>query len=184
MIYTVECGFADPSREAEWNAWYSGPKLDELLSVPGFLSAQRFRALDDEPAPYLNLTCIATAELFTNPTYRSSGGGRFGPWDIALIIDWKRRLFEGMTEMPAVPDAMRLAILDRAPHEAPDLGVKFHWLQGLDWQAVANYREAVALDASVPQRGFAIIDLATATAWPPLPGLRLYAPICPQRVAS
>ena len=104
MLYIVECGFADPAREAEWNAWYSGPKLSELLAVPGFRAAQRFRALDAEKSPYLNLTSIETAEMFTNPSYRSQGGGRFGPWDLALIIDWRRLLFTGMEEMPPVPE--------------------------------------------------------------------------------
>src|SRR5687768_10843572 len=100
MLYIVECGFADPAREAAWNAWYSGPKLSELLAVPGFLSAQRFRALDSNPAPYLNVTSIASPELFTTPAYRNNGGGRFGDWEPALIIDWSRRLFTGITEMP------------------------------------------------------------------------------------
>ncbi len=181
MLYMVECGFGNPSREAEWNAWYSGPKIDELLAVPGFLSAQRFRALDGERAPYLNLTSITSTDLFTNPAYRSGGGGRFGTWELPLIIDWSRRLFTGMAEMPPLPDDMRLAMLDRAPDEAPELGVVFNWLASLDWQTVAGYRDAVALDASVPHRGVAIIDAETAEALPRVLGLRLYVPICPKR---
>jgi hypothetical protein len=184
MLYIVECGFADAAQEAAWNAWYSGPKLDELLAVPGFLSAQRFRALDPAPAPYLNVTSIASPELFTSPAYRSGGGGRFGDWDLALVIDWSRRLFTGITEMPAVPEDKCLVRLDMAPAQAPDLGVKFVWLSGLDWHAVSNYRSAVALDASVPHRGLAIVEAHTAEALPRLPGLRLYTPICAKRVPS
>ena len=45
MIYTVECAFTDPSREAEWNRHYSGEKLDNLLRLPGWRTSQRFRAL-------------------------------------------------------------------------------------------------------------------------------------------
>jgi hypothetical protein len=69
-----------------------------------------------------------------------------------------------MAEMPPLPDDMRLAMLDRTPDEAPELGVVFNWLESLDWQTVAGYRDAVALDASVPHRGVAIIDVETAEA--------------------
>lgn len=184
MLYMVECGFADPAQEAAWNAWYSGPKLDELLAVPGFLAAQRFRALDHAPAPYLNLVSITSPEVFTSPAYRHGGGGRFGHWDTALVIDWSRRLFTGLLEMPAVPNDMCLARLDMAPDQAPDLGVGFAWLDGLDWQAVSAYRDALALDASVPHRGLAIVDLKMACALPAIPALRIYQPICPKRVPA
>jgi hypothetical protein len=53
---------------------------------------------------------------------------------------------------------------------------------GLDWHAVSNYRSAVALDASVPHRGLAIVEAHTAEALSRLPGLRLYTPICARRV--
>lgn len=36
MLDIVECGFADPSRETERNAWDSGPELDELPAMPDF----------------------------------------------------------------------------------------------------------------------------------------------------
>lgn len=182
MLYIVECGFADPSQEAAWNDWYSGPKLTELLAVPDFLSAQRFRALDGRPAPYLNVTSIASPELFVNPAYRRGGGGGFGPWAVELIIDWRRLLFDGMVEMPAVADHQRLLVLDQAPGTAPDLGVPFTWLTGLDWQKATTYEDGVALEASVPHRGIAIVELQTADALPALPTLRIYAPICPKRV--
>jgi hypothetical protein len=182
MLYTVECGFADPSQEAAWNDWYSGPKLKELLKVPDFLSAQRFRALDNNLAPYLNVTSIASTELFTNPDYRRGGGGGFGPWAVDLIIDWRRLLFAGMDEMPAVADDQRLLVLDQAPATAPDLGVAMTWLEGLDWQTATNYDDGVALEVSVPYRGLAIVSPDIADALPPLPSLRIYRPICPQRV--
>ncbi|MBO0145367.1 sugar ABC transporter, partial [Agrobacterium sp. Ap1] len=36
MIYMVECSFADPASEAEWNDFYSLDKLPALISVSGF----------------------------------------------------------------------------------------------------------------------------------------------------
>jgi hypothetical protein len=180
MIYLIECGFGDPAREAEWNAWYNGPKLEQLLSVPDFLSAQRFRALDDRPAPYLNATAIASARMFASADYRGRGGGGFGPWDVELIIDWTRRLFTGVDELPAVPMDMRLAVLDRPREAAPN--APFQWLTGLDWEREAAYRDGIALDSSIPSRGMAAIDPRSA---PELaeafPEVRLYEPICPKR---
>lgn len=32
-----------PGREAEFNAWYDGRHLADVLAIPGFVSAQRFR---------------------------------------------------------------------------------------------------------------------------------------------
>ncbi|MCZ6872061.1 MAG: hypothetical protein O7G88_00815 [bacterium] len=182
MLYLVECGFADSSQATAWNDWYSGLKLEELLTLPDFLSAQRFRALDNNLAPYLNVTSIASTELFTNPDYRRGGGGSFGPWALDLIIDWRRLLFAGMDEMPAVADDQRLLVLDQEPDTASDLGVAMTWLDGLDWQTATNYADGVALAASVPHRGLAIVSPEIADALPPLPSLRIYTPICPKRV--
>ena len=181
VIYMVECGFADPSREAEWNAWYSGAKLDQLLAVPDFLSAQRFRALDAAPAPFLNATTIASPRMFTSRDYRGGGGGGFGPWSAELVIDWTRRLFTGLDDIPAVPMSMRLAVLDAPPGSAPDLGLAFGWLTGLGWQETAGYDDGIALDDSLPHRGLSIVDAATAAGLPAIPGLRLYEPLCPKR---
>ncbi|GIX49179.1 MAG: hypothetical protein KatS3mg131_3390 [Candidatus Tectimicrobiota bacterium] len=184
MLYMVECGFADAAQEAAWNAWYGETKLAELLAVPGFLASQRFRALDDAPAPYLAIHSIASAAVFTHPAYRRGGGGGFGPWDPALITDWRRRLFTGLDVMPAVAAEERLVVYDGDPQAAPPLGLRFAWLAGVDWGAVTTYRAAVALDASVPHRGVAIVDAPTAAALPALPGLRRYRPLGPRRVAS
>ena len=53
MLYMAECRFTDPAQEEAWNAWYGGPRLDELLSVPGFLTSQRFKAVTPADSPYL-----------------------------------------------------------------------------------------------------------------------------------
>ena len=140
MLYIIECGFADPAREADWNKWYNSTKLDGLLTVPGFLSVQRFRACDDTPAPYMNITSIETPEVFTSPAYGGGGGGRFGDWDPSLILEWTRRLFTGIAEMPAVSEEQRLVTLDTAPDHVPDhildLDVTFTWLTRFDWKTV------------------------------------------------
>ncbi|MFT5449750.1 MAG: hypothetical protein ACI9DC_004947 [Gammaproteobacteria bacterium] len=188
MIYMVECGFGDPVDEGEWNEWYSGPKLDQLLAVPDFLSAQRFKSLDSRPAPYLNVTTIATTKMFNSSDYRGHGGGHFGKWPVELIIDWDRRLFSGDALIPPIGDNERLLFVDRA---LPDIGelagaipTAINWLEGQDWQALAQYTDGIALDQSVRYRGFAVLPVHACAELVEREDLRLYAPICAYRDKS
>ena len=43
-VYAVRCNFSRPDLEERWHAWYSGPKLAEMMTHPFFLSGQRYRA--------------------------------------------------------------------------------------------------------------------------------------------
>jgi len=53
-VYVVCTRPADPSCEDEMNAWYDHTHLPELLAVPGFVSARRFRRVDaDGEVEYL-----------------------------------------------------------------------------------------------------------------------------------
>ncbi|MQY26189.1 DUF4286 family protein [Nocardia aurantia] len=42
-IMVVQSSPADPAKDAEFNTWYAEQHLPELLSVPGFVSARRYR---------------------------------------------------------------------------------------------------------------------------------------------
>jgi hypothetical protein len=58
-----------PGQEAEYNAWYTGQHLPDVLDVPGFVSAQRFKLSDTQraagpfPWQYLALYQIETDDL-------------------------------------------------------------------------------------------------------------------------
>lgn len=58
MNYTVECSYDHPATEAEWNAFYSDEKLPAVVSVPGFHTSQRFRALSGGCLAYLAVHSI------------------------------------------------------------------------------------------------------------------------------
>jgi hypothetical protein len=73
MIYTVECSFADPSSEAEWN-FYSLDKLPALISVTGFHTSQRFKALSSGCPVYLALHSIDDLNILTGDEYRHKEG--------------------------------------------------------------------------------------------------------------
>lgn len=175
MLYMVECDFADPAQEDAWNAWYSGEKLDDLLRNPGFVATQRFKSVRPRKAAYLALHSIRSAEVFTNPTYKATGGGKFGDWDPALMTNWSRRLFDGLAEAPAVGKNELLLVADSEAGLPPDL--RMTWLDGVDWATVGQYKNAVALDASVSRRGIAVVPKARPSELPEIPGVSLFEPI-------
>ncbi len=148
MIYTVECAFTDPAREAAWNAFYDKDKLPTLLALPGFRASQRFRALTDIPAPYLAVHSVRDAAVLQRTDYRAVGGGTFMGWD-ELVTNWSRNLFIGMEAAPEVATDECLFVLDdpAAIRSVPDL--LFAWL------------DIVGLDRTTPRRGFAIADRNT-----------------------
>ena len=89
VLYTVRCRFTDPAREEAWNEWYLA-HIGVLLSVPGFLAAQRFHSsatVDDRP--YLAMYEVAGPEVFSSERYQAIWG--FDEWR-SLIDNWTRDL--------------------------------------------------------------------------------------------
>ena len=146
MIYMVECGFNDPSRENEWNDHYSGPKLDNVLKVPGFKTSQRFVALDSESCPYLAIHTVESLSILEGQNYKGGGGGNFGTWQ-SYITDWTRSYYEGSVEAPNVPLGSYLALTDLTSEEIKGFNLNFIWLK------------AAGLECKSPQRGLAIISV-------------------------
>jgi hypothetical protein len=105
-IYAVRCNFSDAAKEEAWNAWYSGPKLAQMLAKPMFLTGQRFRATGlEQRRQYLALWSLASPEAFSTPEYTSDWG--FFEW-APYITDWSRDLYE----MPAGSDPGQFAAGD------------------------------------------------------------------------
>lgn len=101
MLYTVECTYNDPKSEEVWNEFYSLEKLPALLSVTGFSTSQRFRALKPGCPVYLAIHTVNDAEVITSDEYRLKGGGNFSHWQ-THITDWHRNLYECEYPAPAV----------------------------------------------------------------------------------
>lgn len=97
MIYTVECSFNDPTKEAEWNKFYSNDKLPALISVNGFFTSQRFIALTNDCPRYLAIHSIDEADVLTSQHYKQAGGSNFAKWQ-EHITDWHRNIYD----MPSV----------------------------------------------------------------------------------
>lgn len=62
-ILVVQTRPSAPDREPEYNDWYNNVHLPELLAVPGFRSARRYRLVDDAASESDQPRCIAIYDL-------------------------------------------------------------------------------------------------------------------------
>jgi hypothetical protein len=69
-ILLVRSGPASPETEDEYNRWYTEVHIPELLAVPGFVAARRYRlhaaagsADEGEPASYLAVYEVEGGDL-------------------------------------------------------------------------------------------------------------------------
>lgn len=71
-IMVVQSAPADPSREDEYNEWYSTVHIPEILSVPGFASARRYKSADGSYLAIYELDDVgAVKALREHPTTKS-----------------------------------------------------------------------------------------------------------------
>lgn len=171
MIYTVECSFADPASEAEWNDFYSLEKLPALISVSGFHTSQRFKAISEGCPVYLALHTVDNLDVLTSDAYRQKGGGNFAKWQ-QHITDWHRNLYSDIGPAPAVGMNERLAVSAHGPDVLAQMGIAPQAMQ------------AVALEMSPVRRWLAVVpgrsvqiaeDIAARD-----PRVQLYVPMAAQ----
>lgn len=139
MIYTVECSFADAGSEAEWNDFYSRDKLPALISVTGFHTSQRFKALSGGCPVYLALHSIDGLDILTGEEYRQKGGGNFARWQ-QHITDWHRNLYSGVERAPAIGEGEYLALSAEGPKPLVELGLTPYAMQAVAMEKVPEHR--------------------------------------------
>lgn len=168
MIYTVECSFADPSSEAEWNDFYSLEKLPALISVTGFHTSQRFKSLSNDCPVYLAVHTIDGLDVLTGEEYRQKGGGNFARWQ-QHITDWHRNLYSDIGLAPAVNADELLVLCESGPDPLIQMG-----LTPLAMRAVAleKFPERRWL-ARVSRRNAQLVGSMSA-------GVHLYSPMTEQ----
>jgi len=168
MIYTVECSFANPANEAEWNDFYSLEKLPALISVNGFHTSQRFKALSTHCPVYLAIHSIDSLDILQGDEYRQKGGGNFSRWQ-QHITDWHRNLYEGLVRAPAIGEDENLVVSAVGPEPLLEMGLTPYQMR------------AVALEMFPAQRWLAKLVRSTGLGVDPLPkGVHLYAPMTAQ----
>jgi hypothetical protein len=168
VIYMVECGFADASREVAWNEWYSG-HLRDFLTVSEFRTTQRFIAIGPSSPRYRAMYTLESPAAFENPVYKGFKGGNFPIEWRSAITDFHRNLFDAGMAAPMVDDQSALVIVDD-PETDEVAGIR-----------LAIWR-AVGLDKSVAIRGLAVIGKANgeALAEKRLPRVGVYAALTGQ----
>ncbi len=139
MIYTVECSFADPGSEAEWNDFYTLDKLPALISVCGFHTSQRFKALSRGCPVYLALHSIDGLDILTGEEYRQKGGGNFARWQ-HHITDWHRNLYGGIDRAPAIGEGEYLALSATGPEPLIRFGLTPYVMQAVAMDKVPEHR--------------------------------------------
>jgi hypothetical protein len=92
FVYVVRCNFNEPAKEHAWNAWYSGPKIAQMLAKPHFRSCQRFARMSGNGRNYLALWTLQSPDAFKTEQYTTDWG--FFEW-APHITDWSRDLFDG-----------------------------------------------------------------------------------------
>lgn len=168
MIYSVECSFADPAGEAEWNEFYSLEKLPALISVSGFHTSQRFRASTAGCPHYLALHSIDGLDVLQSEEYRRKGGGNFARWQ-HHITDWHRNLYAGLERAPGVAAGQCLIVSAIGPDPLLGMGLS------------PGHMQAIALDRSPAQRWLARLDTPVASVSPAIPeGVHVYSPMTAQ----
>lgn len=168
MIYTVECSFADPVFEAEWNDFYSRSKLPALLSVTGFHTSQRFKALGSGCPVYLAVHTIDGLDVLTGAEYLLKGGGNFARWQ-RHITDWHRNVYQSLDRAPSVAPGELLVVCQGDAEPLLKAGIALFAMH------------AVALEKSPEHRWIGALDQPSAhTAARLSSEVQLYAPMTPQ----
>jgi hypothetical protein len=64
-IMVVQTGPASAEREDEYNDWYSGTHIPEVLAIPGFVGARRYKLAGGDGTPsYLAIYEIEADDIF------------------------------------------------------------------------------------------------------------------------
>jgi hypothetical protein len=87
----------DPAHEADFNRWYNEEHVPERLSVPGFLNARRFVAIEGEPK-YLALYDLEGPDVLQTEAYTKLLAGT--PWTNETKKHWIRSVRNVYTEIP------------------------------------------------------------------------------------
>ena len=167
-IYMVQHAFSRPDWEEEWNAWYAG-NLKVLMSVPGFRTGQRFKALDGSPPRYMAVYAVDSPDVFVSKRYMDAGGGgtnsqRFRP---AYQV-WIRNLFEGIDAAPEIRDGEYLVSVDSDARGLDVPGAQLTWL------------ESTGFHKTTPYRGIGVASGNQAGALRMMTNVTLYRPITRQ----
>jgi hypothetical protein len=160
----------DEDRE-QFNEFYH-KHITMLLSIDGFMSAQRYECDHDAKAPFLAVYKHRDANVITSKNYTSRAGrDSVDPVFKSKMSNWDRNMVDGdITDMNVSEDGW-LVLIDRLTNNSPPLPEGFTSLK------------IIGLDATIAERGIKIVEngepeaLAAQEKW----SVRRFRPIHPTR---
>lgn len=172
VFYMVEMHYPLEDDRDAFNTFYA-KHISMLLTIDGFLSAQRYECEHDADAPFLAVYRLRDDQVLERESYTSRAGRNSVKPDFrAKMTNWDRNLVEGEIDNMDVPDGGWLVLIDRLKPNSPPLPADFTPLR------------VIGLDATIAERGVAI----GANGSPPaldrqVPGwrVRFFRPIHPPR---
>jgi hypothetical protein len=157
-VYT-EPGSVD---EAEFHDWYDHEHGPARLKVPGFRSAYRYRALDDQKPPWLALYELDSPDVIDSPGYKALAA-EASDRDKSVgagLATLDRRVYEQISEDGSPvgrPAPMILAVAMSVPASAEeDLAAWYTeehipmLLEVPGWRRIRRFRLIRAMDAPGP----------------------------------
>ena len=189
--YMVEMDYPhETAAQRETFDAYYWRHIDMLLTIPGFMTAQRFHCADTDRAPFLALYRLSGPEVLTSEAYMSKAGRMSVHPDFReYISDWDRNLVQGSADGgekggeegggaakdgPDLATAMddTLVLIDRLTPEAAPLA---DGIAALD---------VIGLDRTIAQRGVVVDRTAAVPA--PREGwaVRVWQPIHAERIPA
>lgn len=84
-----------PEHEEEFNRWYNEEHLPERLSIPGFVRARRFRAIEGGPK-YLALYDLESPDVLDTDEYKYWTGEGKTEWTekiLGRLSDFARNVY-------------------------------------------------------------------------------------------
>ena len=174
--YMVEMDYPhETAAQRETFDAYYWRHIDMLLTIPGFMTAQRFHCADTDRAPFLALYRLSGPEVLTSEAYMSKAGRMSVHPDFReYISDWDRNLVQGSADGgeegggaavdgPDLATAMddTLVLIDRL---TPDAAPLAHGIAALD---VIGLDRTAAVPA--PREGWAV------RVWQPIHAVRIPA---------
>ena len=140
----VEMDFPFPEERAGFDTFYAD-RISMLLSIDGFLSAQRFEANSSVPAPFLAVYEIASPGVLTSAAYASKAGPAAVPDAYkSKFRNWNRNLFTAPHCDLSVPLEGWMMVIDRLSAESRHLPDGYIGLT------------SIGLDRSIVERGIHI----------------------------
>jgi hypothetical protein len=162
FVYIVRCNFTEPAKEQAWNAWYSGPKIAQMLRKPHFRTCQRFKRAAGTGRDYLALWMLRSPDAFKSEQYTTDWG--FFEW-APHITDWSRDLFDG----GLIPEAEFAVPAPGALHVASFDGVSLEEANAARAALAGSHPDmmwlpVIGLDRHTPVIGLRVLGDATAAA--------------------